>query len=123
MKPNVSVIVCTHSPRKDHLGRTLDGLRTQTLDRSAWELVLIDNASKEPLAGWVDLSWHPNARIVEESVLGVTPARMRGIAESVGNLLIFVDDDNVLAADYLDVRNRYRCAVASTGGLGRTATS
>jgi hypothetical protein len=102
VNPKVSVVVCTHSPRKDFLGRALEGLRTQTLDKSRWELVLIDNASKGPLATWLDLSWHPQARIIEEPVLGQMPARLRGIAESVGELIVFVDDDNVLAADYLD---------------------
>ena len=102
MTPNVSVIVCTHSPRRDYLGRTLEGLRIQTLDRFRWELVVIDNASKEPLAGWIDLAWHPHARLIEESVLGQMPARLRGVAESVGDLLVFVDDDNVLSANYLE---------------------
>jgi glycosyltransferase involved in cell wall biosynthesis len=55
----------------------------------------------EPLAGKWDLSWHPRARHVREDELGLTPARLRGIKESKGDLLVFVDDDNVLQADYL----------------------
>ena len=47
------------------------------------------------------MSWHQNARVVEERELGLSNARIRGIAESRGELLIFVDDDNVLAPDYL----------------------
>ena len=35
--------------------------------------------------------------------LGLTPARLRGIRESRGELLVFVDDDNVLERDYLEV--------------------
>jgi glycosyltransferase involved in cell wall biosynthesis len=97
-----SVIVCTHDPRKEYLSRTLDGLRAQTMDKSLWELLLIDNASKEPLKRWVLLDWHPSARIIEEPVLGVLAARLRGVAESVGEVLVFVDDDNILMAEYLE---------------------
>ncbi|MEI8287837.1 MAG: glycosyltransferase [Verrucomicrobiota bacterium] len=97
----LSVIICTHNPRKDYLRRTLDALKVQTLPLEHWELLLIDNASKESLAGQWDLSWHPHARHIREENLGLTPARLAGIRESGANILVFVDDDNVLAANYL----------------------
>ena len=73
----------------------------QTLPREQWEVLLVDNASKEPLADRCDLSWHPAGRHVREEALGLTPARLRGIREAMGGLIVFVDDDNVLAPDYL----------------------
>jgi hypothetical protein len=97
----VSVIICTHNPRGDYLRRVLDALKAQTLLKEEWELLLIDNASTEKLAGIWDLSWHPRGRIIREDEVGLTPARLRGIKESTGELLVFVDDDNVLAPDYL----------------------
>ena len=99
---NASVIICTHNPREEYLRRVLDGLRKQTLPFHQWELLLIDNSSKVSLAGHFDLSWHPHARHVREEELGLTPARLRGIKESVAAVLVFVDDDTVLAADYLE---------------------
>ena len=99
----ISVVLCTHNPRADFLARTLDSLQNQDLPLSKWELVLIDNQSSEPLAGRTDLDWHPQARIVREDELGLTPARLRGIAETSGELLVFVDDDNVLQPDYLRI--------------------
>jgi len=99
----VSVIICTHNPRADYLTRTLDALKAQTLPKERWELLLIDNASKEPLAGRWDLSWHQHGRHIREGELGLTPARLRGIREAKADLLVFVDDDNVLATDYLSV--------------------
>jgi glycosyltransferase involved in cell wall biosynthesis len=98
----LSVILCTHNPRRPFLERVLAALRAQTLPVARWELVLVDNASAVPLAGWVDLSWHPQARLVVEEQLGVTRARLRGIAASAGEILVFVDDDNVLRPDYLE---------------------
>jgi glycosyltransferase involved in cell wall biosynthesis len=97
----VSVVTCSHNPRPDYLKKALEGLRAQTLDVSRWEYLVVDNASTPPLATNTDLSWHPNARIVEEGRLGLTWARLRGIEEAKGELLVFVDDDNVLDPDFL----------------------
>lgn len=99
---HLSVIIFTHNPREDYLRRTLEALEQQTLPKGQWELLLIDNASKEPLAGKMDLTWHPNGRHVREDELGLTPARLRGIREATGTLLIFVDDDNLLNADFIE---------------------
>lgn len=100
--PTLSVIICTHNPRQEYLRRTLEGVQAQTLARDQWELLLIDNASKTRLSENWDLSWHPHARHIREEELGLTPARLRGIREAQGRLLLFIDDDNVLVRDYLE---------------------
>jgi glycosyltransferase involved in cell wall biosynthesis len=102
MKIPASVIICAHNPRPDYLARVLQALDKQTLPKEYWELLLVDNMSDEPLADRWDLSWHPYSRQIQETTLGLTPARMRGIREAEGACLIFVDDDNVLAPDYLE---------------------
>lgn len=102
----LSVVICTHNPRPDYFGRVLAALQAQTLPREAWELVLVDNASAPDRPPRPDLAWHPKARLVLEPKLGLTPARLRGIREAGGELLVFVDDDNVLDADYLETAVR-----------------
>jgi glycosyltransferase involved in cell wall biosynthesis len=97
----ISVIICTHNPKPDYLRRVLEALEKQTLPKDQWELLLIDNASKEPLADVWDLSWHPGAHHVRENELGLTPARLCGIAKARSDTLVFVDDDNVLRTDFL----------------------
>ena len=97
----VDVIICTHNARPEYFARCLAGLRAQTLPLERWDLLIVDNRSDPPVAGAIDLSWHPNARMVSEPTLGLTPARLRGIRESSAELLVLVDDDNVLAANYL----------------------
>jgi len=99
--PILSVIICTHNPRSDYLARTLAGLRAQSLPINEWELIVVDNASQEPLAPHLNLTWHPAARVVVERELGLTAARACGIGEAHAELLVFVDDDNILAVDYL----------------------
>jgi glycosyltransferase involved in cell wall biosynthesis len=98
----ISVVICTFNPRQDYFHRVLAALKAQTLPKENWELLLVDNASEKQLAEVWDLSWHPKARHIREEVLGLTPARLRSIAESQGEIVVFVDDDNVLAADYLE---------------------
>jgi glycosyltransferase involved in cell wall biosynthesis len=98
---DASVIICTHNPRPDYFARVLDGLRNQTLPSHRWELLIVDDASTVPLASAWDISWHPTARHIQESELGLAPARRRGIQEAYADLIIFVDDDNVLDETYL----------------------
>ena len=115
MQAPVSVIVCTHNPRPDYLSRVLLSLRGQTLPTKQWEFLLVDNASRQPLAKAWDISWHLRGRHVREDELGLTSARLRGIQECSGELLVFVDDDNVLAADFLE---RATAIAARFPGLG-----
>jgi glycosyltransferase involved in cell wall biosynthesis len=102
MQESLSVILCTHNPRPEYFRRVLDALRAQTTPLERWEFLIIDNASDEQISDIWDFSWHPHARHVRENELGLTAARLRGIEESSGELLIFVDDDNLLAADFLE---------------------
>ena len=100
---NLSVIICSYNPRQDYFFRVLEALKNQTLSVNTWELLLIDNASDKFLASEIDLSWHPHSRHIREDKLGLTPARLRGIREAQAEILVFVDDDNVLDDDYLEV--------------------
>ena len=118
MKCGISVILCSHNPRADYLERTLESLKGQSVPYVEWEFLLIDNASEEPISDKIDLSWHPNSRIVREDRLGLTSARLRGISESEGSLIVFVDDDNVLDADYLETALKMEKAFPFLGSFG-----
>jgi glycosyltransferase involved in cell wall biosynthesis len=86
----------------DYLSRTLDALEVQTLSKDKWELILVDNASKDFLSEKWNLTMHPHAKHIREDNIGLTYARIRSIQEANGEVLVFVDDDNVLAANYLE---------------------
>ncbi|MBN8559310.1 MAG: glycosyltransferase family 2 protein [Leptolyngbya sp. UWPOB_LEPTO1] len=100
MNPLISVIIPTHNPNLARLERTIAGLRSQSLPNTQWELLIVDNASDCPIE--IDTDWHPNVRIIQENQLGLTRARLAGIQASRGQYLVFVDDDNVLEANYLN---------------------
>lgn len=97
----LSVILCTHNPRESYFDRCLDAIEAQTLSHERWELIVVDNLSDKPIAGRSKLKGHPEWRVVRETKLGLTPARLRGIREATGDLLVFLDDDNVADADFL----------------------
>lgn len=103
IKPAMSIVICTHNPRHDYIERVLQSLKNQTLSENFWELLLIDNASEYPLEEKVDLNWHSHARCIREDKLGLTQARLKGIKEAEAETIIFVDDDNVLDRDYLEI--------------------
>jgi glycosyltransferase involved in cell wall biosynthesis len=105
MTPALCVIICTHNPRREYLERALAGLVSQKLPRERWELVLVDNASTPSVRSWFDPGREPQPRLIEEAQLGLTNARLRGVRETTGEVIVFVDDDNVLAPDYLEQAN------------------
>jgi glycosyltransferase involved in cell wall biosynthesis len=97
----LSVIICSHNPDIKKIQHVLKGLEKQSLKINKWELLVIDNCSSIPIKKRVSISWHSESKIIEEKKPGLTSARLRGIKESRGEILVFVDDDNVLQKDYL----------------------
>ncbi|WP_373544707.1 glycosyltransferase [Chamaesiphon sp.] len=123
MKPVLSVIICTHNPRIEYFDRVLSALKSQTLPMTEWELLIVDNASTQTLCGRVDLSWHPHARHVREERLGLTPARLCGIQAAQADTLVFVDDDNVLDSDYLEIAHQIGTKWPILGAWGGQAVA
>ncbi|HWA24093.1 MAG TPA: glycosyltransferase [Lacunisphaera sp.] len=118
-KPVISVIIPTHNPHPGRLQRTLAGLCEQSLPARQWETILVNNASTAwPEAAFFASCTPAGFSIVEEPVLGLTSARRRGFTAARGDFAILVDDDNVLAPDYLGEVIALFSAHPSTGALG-----
>ncbi|MBD1394712.1 glycosyltransferase [Mucilaginibacter glaciei] len=115
----LSVIISTYNPDQKRLSQTIDGLKSQSLAKHEWELIIVDNNSSNYFHNEFDLDWHPSAKIITETKQGLTYARLRGFNELTGDIVVMVDDDNVLNSDYLEqvlsIFNQYP-KVASIGG-------
>jgi glycosyltransferase involved in cell wall biosynthesis len=119
----LSVITCTHNPNAATLNRVWESLNAQTLCPGAWEYILVDNASREPLKEWLKSGCLRNSRCVREERLGLTPARLKGIAEARGEILVFVDDDCLLRPDYLEVVRTIFAENPRLGAVGGYGTA
>jgi glycosyltransferase involved in cell wall biosynthesis len=96
----VSVAICTYNPNTDTLRRALDAIVAQLHEVPSAELIVIDNNSTPSLAGQEFLSSYP-IRLISEPTPGLTAAREAAINNAEGDMIVFVDDDNVLNDHYL----------------------
>jgi len=99
----VDVCICTHAPRRPVFARVIAALAAQTA-RGQMRVIVIDNASDPPV-GAAELAALVAAgvetRVVVEPNRGIAFARGRAIRESTAPSILFVDDDNELADDYV----------------------
>jgi glycosyltransferase involved in cell wall biosynthesis len=103
--PSISVVLCCHNSA-ERLPETIRHLSEQRIPSGlALEVLVIDNASTDNTPKLVEefSVRYPqlSVRLVEEGRLGQGYARQRGISEAVYETILFVDDDNWLAPDYL----------------------
>lgn len=105
-KRKLDVCICTHNPRADILRLTVDSLAAQSVASSAFRVLLIDNASAPLLtaAALEPLDQRGiEHRIVVEPRLSLSRARIRAIDETCGDWILFVDDDNELQSDFIEI--------------------
>lgn len=86
----VSVIVPVYN-QAEYLAKCLDALAEQTLQRSSYEVIVIDNGSTEPPEELV--AKYGFARFGQESRPGSYAARNRGLEMARGEILAFTDAD------------------------------
>ena len=108
-----SVIICTHN-RCEALARTLDSLSKMCVPTDLmWELLVIDNNSSDRTPEIIRSFMTPGATLplkyFFEPVPGVSHARNRGVRESHGAIIAFVDDDVEVTRGWLrEVRNAFQ---------------
>jgi glycosyltransferase involved in cell wall biosynthesis len=96
----LTVAMCTYNPSRDTIVRALDSIVGQIGDVPEVEVLVVDNNSGPPLADREYLSSYP-IRLIVESTPGLTAAREAVIRNAAGNIILFVDDDNILDDRYL----------------------
>ena len=116
MSVALTVVLPTRDPDPGRLSRTLAGLAAQTFPLDQWELLVVDNGSEHAWA--LPDGFAPASRRLSEPKVGLTPARICGIRAAQGDVLVFVDDDNVLAPDYLAAAVRLFTAYPRLGAAG-----
>lgn len=100
----ISVIICTYN-RDKYIYNVLKSLALGTLEHSAYEIILVDNNCTDNTRSEVDhfCNVFPQVtlRYFVETNQGLSHARNRGIRESKGDILVYVDDDATVNPEYL----------------------
>lgn len=97
---NTSIIITTYR-RQAMLAELLAVLKPQLADRQV-EVIVIDNCPDASARAAVGGAECEQIRYVHEPRSGVVNARNRGVGEACGTYLIFLDDDEVPSAGWLD---------------------
>jgi len=100
-----SVVVCTYR-RPDTLPKVIESLLVQTLPEDQFEIIIVDNNSKDQTEKIVQRFVQNNPgriRYVLEPRQGLSFSRNRGVDASAGEVLAFIDDDAVADPDWLKI--------------------
>lgn len=89
----------------------------------AWEIVLVNNNSKDDTVSVAESFWKSTGvnvplRIIQENKQGLIHARKTGIMSVQYDTIVFCDDDNFLAPDYLETAWKIMQAHPEVGILG-----
>lgn len=102
----ISVIVCCYNSAL-RLPMALEYLSKQkTSDSLQWEIIIVDNNSDDNTAEVANNIWHSFGRktgfkIINENKPGLNHARATGVSAAQYDIIIFCDDDNLLAENYV----------------------
>jgi glycosyltransferase involved in cell wall biosynthesis len=94
----ISVVVASRD-RGPRLRRAIGSVLAQSYSR--WELVVVDDGSGDETPEVLGSLGAPNLRVVRTDRLGVGAARNRGLAEATGDIVAYLDDDNLMHPDWL----------------------
>jgi glycosyltransferase involved in cell wall biosynthesis len=100
----MSVIICTYN-RCESLERTLKSFtKISVPEGSLWELILVDNNSKDKTKLFVEefkKDCRLNIEYIFEEKPGKSHALNRGIKQAKGEIIAFTDDDVIVDRDWL----------------------
>ena len=100
----LSIIICTYN-RDKNIYNVLESLAQNDYPADCYEIVLVNNNSTDetPLECSRFQTAFPqvNFRYFIETSQGLSYARNRGIEESMGDILVYVDDDALVNREYL----------------------
>jgi glycosyltransferase involved in cell wall biosynthesis len=100
----LTVAICTHN-RARYLALALQSLAEQTAPASAFDVLVVDNASQDDTPGVTERArqaMRPHVRYVHEDKLGLSHARNRAIAETRAPFIAFLDDDAIAAPVWVE---------------------
>ncbi|MDQ3242971.1 MAG: glycosyltransferase family 2 protein [Gemmatimonadota bacterium] len=118
---SIDVVICTFN-NAGLLDRTLEALQTQILPPGVdWRILVVDNNCTDETPEVVahrSLSSPVPLRRVAEPIPGLTPARVCGVRNTSATWIAFVDDDCLLADDWIEQAARFAEEHPECGAFG-----
>lgn len=97
--PEISVVIPVHDGEAT-LSACLGSLRAQTLPPDRFEVIVVDNNSRDRSAAIARSA--PGVKLVAETRQGAYEARNRGLSVARGQVIAFTDPDCVAEPDWLE---------------------
>lgn len=106
ISPKISIIVPVYKV-EDYLQRCIDSILLQTF--TDWELLLVDDGSPDQSGKICDIYTQKDSRIktFHNTNHGASYSRFFGVEKSVGDFIIFVDSDDSIPKDALQLLYNY----------------
>jgi glycosyltransferase involved in cell wall biosynthesis len=118
---SIDLVVCTYD-NAALLDRTLAAMARQRVSSGVrWQVLVVDNNCTDATPEVVERhrrSGEIPLRSVREPRQGLTPARLRGVRETEGEWIAFVDDDCLLAEDWVEQAARFAAGHPECGAFG-----
>lgn len=95
--PVLSVVIPTRD-RREALAETLDAVEAQAVEPGSVEVIVVDNGSSDGTPGWLATR---EVKVVAQPKPGPAAARNRGVAESAGEVVLFLGDDTRPADEHV----------------------
>lgn len=109
-------MIAAHAPEPARFRRVLAAIRRAADGAGQTEIILVRNGGPEIAADL--LAAAQPLKLVEEERLGIAFARAAGISASHGEMICFIDDDTVAAADYLIEARSFAKTAPEVGVFG-----
>lgn len=108
--PQFASVVVPSYNRKEILESTLHALLDQTVPVTAYEIIVVDDGSTDDTAAYLDdfVPRRQNLRHIRHPEnRGLVVARNHGIQEARGDIVIFLDNDNVPEREFIEAHLWY----------------
>lgn len=98
--PKISIIIPSYN-RKKMLQRAVSSVVNQSYNN--WELVIVDDGSTDGTSAYIKALNHKQIVYIYQENSGRSSARNKGVSSATGTYICFLDSDDELLPNYLEV--------------------
>lgn len=97
----ISVVLPVYN-RSSYVGEAIESVLAQTLPPD--ELIVVDDGSTDDSLAVIESFARPSLHVIRQENAGIGAARNRGLAAATGDLIAFIDSDDLWERDKLELQ-------------------